>query len=271
MRAGSNHLGEHIMETSSVPSLNGAYGITGNPVANNEITEETFLQLLTVQLQHQDPLQPASDLEFIQQMATFASLEQQRITNDNLEVLQVYQGSINNSNALGIVGKDVKIFDGSVTHEEGDVHTFYFQDDSEAVRAHLEVRDEAGDIVYTTQLPAGQDGEQRFLWNGRDDDGNVLPAGKYEATIRLENADDEYFQTPVFQTKRINGVSYENGTIMVLVDGDRLPIEQVVEVYEPGYAGTNTAEGPEDGGGEEATSDPDFKTNWPFTVIAGGR
>ncbi len=254
-----------------VSSISGAYGITGNPVENDEITEETFLQLLTVQLQHQDPLQPASDLEFIQQMATFASLEQQRITNDNLEVLQIYQSSINNSNALGVVGKDVKIADNTVTHEEGETHTFLYQDDSEAVRAHFEVRDQSGRVVYTSQLPGGFEGEQRFMWNGYDDDGNLLSAGNYTASVRLENVEGQYFNTPVFQTKRIDGISWEGGSVNVMVDGNRIPIEQVVEVYEPGYG--SSAGQSEDEETETTTNDPNgnFKTRWPFQVIAGGK
>ncbi|CAM2009347.1 flagellar hook assembly protein FlgD [Acanthopleuribacter pedis] len=256
------------MEVSSISS---SYGITGNPVENDEITEETFLQLLTVQLQHQDPLQPASDLEFIQQMATFASLEQQRITNDNLEVLQIYQSSINNSNALGVVGKDVKIADPTVTHQEGDTHTFIFQDDPEAVRAHFEVRNEIGRVIYTSQLPAGFEGEQRFQWNGFDDEGNRMPPGDYTASIRLENAEGSYFNSPVFQTKRIDGISWEGGSVNVMVDGNRIPIESVVEVYEPGYGGTDNSSEEEEDTSQNNDPNGNFKTRWPFQVIPGGK
>jgi flagellar basal-body rod modification protein FlgD len=37
---------------------------------------DAFLQLLTTQLAHQDPLQPQGDTEFIAQLAQFSSLEQ---------------------------------------------------------------------------------------------------------------------------------------------------------------------------------------------------
>ena len=43
-----------------------------SPLAN----EQTFLQLLVAQLQNQDPTQPQDGIQFITQLAQFASLEQ---------------------------------------------------------------------------------------------------------------------------------------------------------------------------------------------------
>lgn len=40
----------------------------------NDLGEDDFMQLLLAQLQNQDPLQPASDTEFIAQLAQFNSL-----------------------------------------------------------------------------------------------------------------------------------------------------------------------------------------------------
>ena len=44
--------------------------------ANDQLGRDAFLQLLTTQLAHQDPLEPQADGEFIAQLAQFSSLEQ---------------------------------------------------------------------------------------------------------------------------------------------------------------------------------------------------
>ena len=46
---------------------------------------ETFLRMLTVQMQNQDPLNPIQSSDFAVQLATFSGVEQQVRTNDLLE------------------------------------------------------------------------------------------------------------------------------------------------------------------------------------------
>jgi flagellar basal-body rod modification protein FlgD len=41
-----------------------------------EINKSDFLELLVVQLKHQDPMNPVDNQQFITQLATFSSLEQ---------------------------------------------------------------------------------------------------------------------------------------------------------------------------------------------------
>lgn len=51
---------------------------TGAP---NALGQDAFLRILVTQMQHQDPMEPLKDTEFIGQMAQFSSLEQ--LTNLN--------------------------------------------------------------------------------------------------------------------------------------------------------------------------------------------
>ena len=47
--------------------------------------QDDFLKLLTVQLQHQDPMSPMSDLDFIASMSSFSSLEAMTKLSTNFE------------------------------------------------------------------------------------------------------------------------------------------------------------------------------------------
>lgn len=55
-------------------------------ITASQTTEEfsQFLELLVAQVENQDPLEPLDSTAFVEQLATFSSLEQQVQTNDLL-------------------------------------------------------------------------------------------------------------------------------------------------------------------------------------------
>lgn len=83
-------------------------GVTSN--AYDSLGRDAFLQLLVTQMQHQDPLNPTSDTEFIAQLAQFSSLEQMQGLNDSFSKFKAYElvgkdvvGSVNGTSVEGVV------------------------------------------------------------------------------------------------------------------------------------------------------------------------
>ena len=60
----------------------------------NGLGKDAFMNLLVTQMQHQNPLEPQADGEFLAQLAQFSSLEQLQGINDNIAKLLsfVYAG-----------------------------------------------------------------------------------------------------------------------------------------------------------------------------------
>lgn len=71
----------------------------GSKAASSNLGKDDFLKLLVTQMQYQDPLNPQTDSDFIAQLAQFSSLEQMQ----NLNSTAV------NSQAFGLVGKEVMV------------------------------------------------------------------------------------------------------------------------------------------------------------------
>lgn len=78
-------------------SINGVSGTgTDNTTNNSSATEkkkdplgrDVFLQLLVTQMQHQDPLQPQENGEFLAQLAQFSSLENLQQIKDDMAALR---------------------------------------------------------------------------------------------------------------------------------------------------------------------------------------
>lgn len=89
---------QEIIDSSSTPD--------GKDSRNTgELGKDQFITLLITQLQHQDPLNPVDDKEFVSQMAQFTSLEQ----------MQNLNASFSANKAFSLLGKYVK-----ATIEEND-------------------------------------------------------------------------------------------------------------------------------------------------------
>src|SRR6201985_3129768 len=95
--------------SATTSSSSSTTGVDQSTIAGNF---QTFLTLLTTQLQNQNPLDPLDTNQFTQQLVQFAGVEQQLKTNDQLQSLITLQQTAQSTQALGFVGK-VAVVDGS--------------------------------------------------------------------------------------------------------------------------------------------------------------
>jgi flagellar basal-body rod modification protein FlgD len=96
---------------ASIPSLNSTPSAATQAAksgANSAMGKDQFLKLFVAQLQHQDPMSPMNDSEFMGQMASFSTLEQvSNLANENAL-----------SNAIGLIGRTV-----TYRAKDGSTHT----------------------------------------------------------------------------------------------------------------------------------------------------
>jgi flagellar basal-body rod modification protein FlgD len=83
-------------------------GVNGpRRVPKQQLGKDDFLLLLTKQLQNQDPLQPADNLQFISQMANFSTLEQMTNMTKTLEKFLAATTSSYKAEAMSYLGMKV--------------------------------------------------------------------------------------------------------------------------------------------------------------------
>ncbi|MGB1209596.1 MAG: flagellar hook capping FlgD N-terminal domain-containing protein, partial [Paracoccaceae bacterium] len=70
---------------------------------------ETYLKMLTVQMENQDPLDPADASEFSVQLATFSSLEQQVYGNQLLEQMIASAGQSGGLDMVNLLGREALV------------------------------------------------------------------------------------------------------------------------------------------------------------------
>jgi flagellar basal-body rod modification protein FlgD len=145
-----------------------------------------FLQLLTTQLQNQNPLDPLDTNQFTQQLVQFAQVEQQLRGNDQLATLVALQKSTQASSALDFVGKTV-VISGATTHLAADGQTVWTFSSPKPASATVTIRDAAGQTAFTGNYTINT-GRQDFVWDGRGNNGQRWPEGNYTISITAKDS-----------------------------------------------------------------------------------
>lgn len=182
---------------------------------------ETFLRLLTAQLQNQDPLQPQDTAAFTNQLVQFSQVEQQIASNSKLDQLisSVNNGQVNQ--AISYIGKTVEIQSNGLALQDGSAKlTVAF--DTAPADASLEIRDaKTNKLLRTMPLPK-MAGTHDVTWDGKNDAGEQLKDGTYVAKVNAFGTDDKELASYVMSFGKVTGVDM-TGSEPYLMLGD-LPV-----------------------------------------------
>lgn len=99
---------DSITQGVFAPSTTANANSSGSRQASDVLGKDDFLRILITQLQHQDPIAPVEDKEFISQMAQFSSLEQ--ITNLSNQFSRLSE-TLSAGQSLQLLGREVAIND----------------------------------------------------------------------------------------------------------------------------------------------------------------
>lgn len=197
--------------------------------------QEAFLKLLVAQLQNQDPLNPQENHEFVAQLAQFSSLEQSIGINDRLDALTLQNQGMQNSQIVGMVGKQATVKGNIVTLSgQGAIVPVSFTLADPAAEATIVIRDAAGRSVRTIPVAAKAAGTVTVTWNGQSDSGNPQPAGPYQVTVTAKNADGGPVSLTQQTTGLIDSVSFDRGfPVLHLDSGVSAPVGDLMSVSPP--------------------------------------
>ena len=186
----------------------------------------TFLRMLTVQMQNQDPLNPMSSSDFAVQLATFSGVEQQTQTN---QLLQSMLGRMGLADLGGWVGMEVLSeegawFDGAPVALDPVLP-------QGAERGILLIRNPAGTIVETIEIAPGM---REVSWDGRTLGGSEAPHGKYQFTLESYRGGELLDAVPVAAYQRVGEARRgDSGIELVLPGGIRLDSAAVIGLRRP--------------------------------------
>ena len=199
---------------------------TGSTIAGNF---QTFLTLLTTQLQNQNPLDPLDTNQFTQQLVQFAGVEQQLKTNDQLASLLTMQQTTQATQALAFVGKTAVVSGSTTTMTSGKASwDLSIPKDSNLT---VNITNSVGQTVFSGKYTASAGNNQTYNWNGQGNDGTQWPDGQYKITTV---ATDVTNGSPVAILTQIQGtvssVDLTQQPPMLTIGGQTYTVNQIQRI-----------------------------------------
>jgi flagellar basal-body rod modification protein FlgD len=187
---------------------------------------DTFLRLLTTQLQYQDPLEPMDATKFTEQLVSYSQVEQQINTNANLTTLIAMQRAAAGANAVTYLGKTA-LTAGPVSSLDGGAASWRYTLARDAAAVQLVIKDASGRTVRTL---AGQPtlGAHDFVWDGRNDAGATMPAGAYALTAVATTSDGAQFAPAVSGVGLIKEIDMSTGEPKLTIGARKVSLLEVI-------------------------------------------
>lgn len=189
---------------------------TGEGAAAATVTGDfqTFLTLLTTQMQNQDPLNPADSTEFIAQLASFSGVEQQVRANERLEKIYEALGGGASAGLASWIGTEVRA--AAQASFTGDAVSVLASPVEGADRAVMTVTDDFGAAVAQVQVSPTA---TSLSWDGKNALGETQPDGLYSFEIASYKEDELLETNPGEVFAKVTEVRIEDGEPLLVLEG----------------------------------------------------
>lgn len=191
---------------------------------------DTFIKLLTTQLQNQDPLQPTDTAAFTQQLVQYSQVEQQISTNTKLDAISAALTKGAAGQYVDYIGKTVAASSKSLvlakTSDTTSAANISYTLPDAATSVKINIKDSSGAVVATIPGKTAV-GDHNATWDGKSKDGTQMANGTYtfEVTATTSSGDamkdiKQYYVGPVTAVTSSSGAAQleMNGAIRVSPD-----------------------------------------------------
>lgn len=176
---------------------------------------DNFLNLLTTQLQFQDPLAPMDSNQFTQQLVAFTGVEQSIATNRNLEALVKQNDQNKASNAVNYIGREATVQTEKAGVAEDGTVNWEYKLDASASTNKITIKDANGLKVdsFNGELAAGTHQLKWTVSEGED------PDGVYSLEIEALSGNEEAINHTIYSIGIVTGIEKFNGEVYLATNG----------------------------------------------------
>jgi flagellar basal-body rod modification protein FlgD len=215
--------------TANSSAAAAAAGTAAGPNLAGNFNE--FLQLLTTQLQHQDPTAPLDPNQFTQELVQFSGVEQQINTNKSLTTMIALQQAQQAASALQFIGANVAVSGTTAQLANGQANWNYSV--TQPATANINILNSSGVAVYSATQTV-QPGAQTFAWNGLDSTGSPAPDGPYTLSISAVGANGQTVPVTTQIQGVVTAVDVSTTPPNLTIGGQSYPLNQITQILSAG-------------------------------------
>jgi flagellar basal-body rod modification protein FlgD len=201
--------------------------------ATKQLGQDTFLKLMTAQLNNQNPLKPQDNAQFLTQMAQFSTVSGIQDLQDSVKSLASSLQQDQSVSASQLVGHTASVASGKAMLPASGSMSGYLNLPSDASNVILRISDTNGKLMKVESLGAQSQGQVPFQWDGAPDGGGaVATPGLYqikaEAVIGGETVALETQSSAAVKSVTLGGTQ---GLEVELEGLGRFPLSEIQAVH----------------------------------------
>jgi flagellar basal-body rod modification protein FlgD len=226
--AGTDAVAGSVPTSGTTPLPAGSSSSSSNSGATLAGNFQTFLTLLTTQLQNQNPESPLDTNQFTQELVQFASVEQQLKTNDQLASLVSLQQTAQATQSLGFVGKTAVVPGNTASLSNS--QAIWSLNVPANGKMTVTIANAQGQNVFTGDYTVTAGNNQPFVWNGKGTDGTQWQDGQYTLTATATDGSGNSQAIATSIAGVVSSVDLTQTPPLLTIDGQSFTVNQIQRI-----------------------------------------
>jgi flagellar basal-body rod modification protein FlgD len=199
--------------------------------ANMQINQAQFLQLISTQLQNQDPLNPTDPTQFLAQIEGLSEVSSLQSLQTSISGLSSSLQGSQMLNGTSLLGHSVLAAASTATLAAGATVSGAVSAPAGATSLTVSVSNASGALVDAFNVAPQSSGYTPFSWNGTTASGAAAPAGQYTINVTATLGNTSQSVSPLVYSK-VTSVTIDPTTqaLDLNTSNGTIPLSSVVSV-----------------------------------------
>ncbi len=217
------------MTTSAINAATTTGTSTNTTSKNNTLNQADFLNIFVTQLKYQDPLQPLDNSQMASQMAQFSMVQSLNSMTESMKNMESSQAAVNNLQAASLVGKKVEVKGSTLSLSQGTASEGSYQLDKPG-KVTIKIMDDKGGLVRVIESGVTDTEKQKFVWDGKNQQGATLPDGQYSFQVSAVDAQGTAIGVNSTMVGKVDGVSLDQGKAYLQIGSNQVLLSEIIAI-----------------------------------------